>query len=483
MIKPRPKGFKFDDTKHKRIWVPNSEPQRRILAYRGMELLIHGGRGSGKSDALLVSFLKAIRLEGRPLRGVIFRPFLTELRELIFRCQNLYGDMFEKQGGRYLKNDNRYMLPDGSELHFRPLYDAMDALTYKGWEYDFIGYDELTSWISMDAYKQMLASTARTKGKNCYIRATTNPDGMCSYEVQQYFKCPQSDNVEIEHTTTINGINYIRKTLSIPLQMKDNPALKEEYIATVHTAAINKGQRDAWVEGIWGTSHGGMFDDLFDADIHILPAITTMPLLLRQGWRIGRSFDWGSAAPFSVGWYLIVPEDCFMEGAKHRLIKDDVIRFAEYYGWNGEPNKGANLSVAQVAEKIHETERKLGIWGKVSLSVADPAILGDAEGYNFGKQFKQYGVHFEKLHIQRHNAIGWDAMRGLLVASADPMRERPGLFVTADCEHFIRTVPRLKRDVKKVEQLAPGQEDHVADEVKVFCMSRRKQLQAKQVKF
>ena len=329
----------------------------------------------------------------------------------------------------------------------------------------------------------MLASTARTKGKNCYIRATTNPDGKCSFEVQQYFKCPQSDNVEVEHTVNVNGINYTRKTLSIPLQMKDNPALKDEYIATVHTSAINKGQRDAWVDGIWGTSHGGMFDDLFDPEIHIVPPITTIPLLLRSGWRIGRSFDWGSAAPFSVGWYLIVPEECQMVGTTITLIKDDVIRFAECYGWNGEPNKGSNLSVAQVAERIHETERKLGIWGHVSLSIADPAILGKAEEYNFGKKFKEYGVHFDKVKIQRHNAIGWDAFRGALVASSEPVRERPGIFVTADCEHFIRTVPRLKRDLKKVEQLADNQEDHVADEVKYFLMSRISQRRARQAAF
>ena len=466
------------------VWSYNSDPQRIVLESRCMEILVHGSRGSGKTDVLLMSFIKAMIVENRPIRGIIFRPRFPELKEIIHRCQILFGQIFGKQG-RYLKNEHVYECPDGSKLQFTHLYDVQQALSHKGFEYDFIGFDELTSWNSLDPYRMLLASTARTKGKNCYVRSTTNPDGLCSQEVQDYFKCPQSDFKEIEHTDIIEGVEYIRRTLSVPLQMKDNPALKENYIANVKAAAINEAQKESWVFGVWGSNKGGLFDDVFKAETHILPKIHSIPSLIRQGWRVGRSFDWGSARPFSVGWYLIVPKDCYMEGVSTEIKKEDIIRFHEYYGWNGTPNKGLNHSVSQIAEAIHEIERQLGVSGYVSgnLSVADPAILGDSEGYNFGKQFNDLGVVFTKFNFSRNNAVGWQAMRELLFHSTRLPRELPGLFVTENCEHFIRTVPRLKRDQKNTETLADGQEDHIADEVKYFCMVRRKQLEAKQQRF
>ena len=46
------------------------------------------------------------------------------------------------------------------------------------------------------------------------------------------------------------------------------------------------------------------------------------------------------------------------------------------------------------------------------------------------------------------------------------------MYVFENCKAFIRTIPALQYDDHKVEDLDTDGEDHVADEVRYFCMSR-----------
>ena len=46
------------------------------------------------------------------------------------------------------------------------------------------------------------------------------------------------------------------------------------------------------------------------------------------------------------------------------------------------------------------------------------------------------------------------------------------MYVFSNCKAFIRTIPLLQYDEHKPEDLDTDGEDHVADEVRYFCMSR-----------
>jgi hypothetical protein len=48
----------------------------------------------------------------------------------------------------------------------------------------------------------------------------------------------------------------------------------------------------------------------------------------------------------------------------------------------------------------------------------------------------------------------------------------PGLYVFSNCKAFIRTMPLLQYDDVNPEDVDTNGEDHVADEVRYFCMSR-----------
>ena len=48
----------------------------------------------------------------------------------------------------------------------------------------------------------------------------------------------------------------------------------------------------------------------------------------------------------------------------------------------------------------------------------------------------------------------------------------PRMYVFRNCKAFIRTLPLLQYDEHKPEDLDTDGEDHVADEVRYFCMAR-----------
>src|SRR5690606_19051867 len=108
-----------------------------------------------------------------------------------------------------------------------------------------------------------------------------------------------------------------------------------EYMNRILAGARNEAERRAWMEGSWDIVAGGMFDDVWDQQYNVLPRFE-----VPDGWRIDRSFDWGSARPFSVGWWaesdggdLLLPD-----GRLIATVRGDLFRVNEWYGWNRRPN-------------------------------------------------------------------------------------------------------------------------------------------------
>ena len=59
----------------------------------------------------------------------------------------------------------------------------------------------------------------------------------------------------------------------------------------------------AWLDGDWSVTMGAFFD-CWEAKRHVVA-----PFAIPEDWMRFRSMDWGSASPFSVGWWVIVQDD------------------------------------------------------------------------------------------------------------------------------------------------------------------------------
>src|SRR5262245_10416780 len=143
-----------------------------------------------------------------------------------------------------------------------------------------------------------------------------------------------------------------------------------------------------------------------------------------------RSMDWGSASPFSVGWWAIVQDDFETDGRV--LPRGCMIRYRSAFAEDGGPS---------LAERISK-----GSGNKVYFRPAD------------------------NRRVAKMGAMGgWDQMRARLVGD----KEGRAMIVTfSTCADSIRTVPFLQHDPDRPEDVMTDSEDHAADEWRYACMSR-----------
>jgi len=90
--------------------------------------------------------------------------------------------------------------------------------------------------------------------------------------------------------------------------------------------------------------------------------------------------DWGSAKPFSIGWYTHVQDDTFRNG--RWLKRGAIIRYAEWYGCE-KPNVGLHMTAEEVARGIVSRETIGGRRTKIHYGVLDPAAFAVISGLDF----------------------------------------------------------------------------------------------------
>ena len=449
------------------IWTPQPGSQTLFLCCPVFELLYHGTRGPGKTDALVMDFAQHVGQGfGASWRGILFRQSYPQLEDVRAKTKRWYRQIFP--GARWHGSQYKWLFPDGEELLLRHMARPHDYWDYHGHEYPWIGWEELSNWSTPDCYEAMMAC-CRSSDPDVprKIRATCNPYGPGHSWIKTRFieSVPPG---EILHDESGRGRAHLFGSLF------ENRVLLEadpDYIKTLR-ADSNENRRKAWLEGRWDIVAGGMFDDLWQPGAHVVP-----PFQIPATWRVDRSFDWGSAKPFSVGWWAesdgtdIVQAD----GTRQPTVRGDMFRIAEWYGWNGKPNEGSRLLIIDIARGIRSREKALGL--KVEPGPADSQIFTAVEGRSQAATMAAEGVHWvaaDKSPGSRK--AGVERLRALLAGAltkADGLREQPGLFVFATCRHFIRTVPVLPRDPRDPDDVDSATEDHVYDETRYRILARK----------
>ena len=249
------------------------------------------------------------------------------------------------------------------------------------------------------------------------------------------------------------------------------------YVAKLKSAASNPAELKAWIDGDWNIVAGGMLDDLWNPNVHVVP---TFPYkLIPRGWRIDRSFDYGSARPFSIGiWAESNGEPFRYEGKVYGAVPGDIYRIAEWYGWNGRENEGVKMLAGDIAQGLLDRIDDWGLTGRVRPGPADSSIFDDYEpNQSVAGDMKKKGVRWEAADKgPGSRRQGWLQLRKYLkdaLPNVEGPREFPGIFICDCCTQFIRTVPVLPRDDKDLDDVNTEAEDHVGDEVR-YRLRRKK---------
>jgi hypothetical protein len=159
------------------IWEPHPGSQKDFLKCPYHEVLLHGSRGGGKTDVLIMDFLQGVGVGyGEDWRGILFREEYVQLTDVINKSLKWISQIFPK--ATYNGSEHKWTFPDGEVLYLRYIRVPSDYWGYHGHEYPWIGFEELTNWKNDECYKLMM-SCNRSSNPNVprKIRATCNPSG------------------------------------------------------------------------------------------------------------------------------------------------------------------------------------------------------------------------------------------------------------------------------------------------------------------
>ena len=389
------------------------------------------------------------------------------MEELIVKSKKWFRRIFP--GAEYNKGDHRWVWPDGEMLLFRYGKNMDDYWNYHGHEYPWIGFDELTLWPNDEFYIAM-RTVCRSTNPNIprHFRATCNPYGTGHNWVKMRFIDPAPRGIVVRDDEGIERVAVHGSISENLIVLQNDPA----YVKMLKSQTGVR--RKAWLEGDWNIVAGGMFDDVWDPDVHVV-----QPFEIPETWYIDRSFDWGSSKPYAVGfWAESDGSDVRLPGGTIRSTqRGDLFRIAELYGWTGKPDEGTKELAVEVARKIVNFEKVLG--RRIHPGSADSSIFSTQNGMCIAEDMAKLGVRWnpsDKKAGSRTN--GWELMRKRFKNCV--VGEGPGLYVFDTCRQFIRTVPALPRDSRNTDDVDTETEDHVADETRYRVLTKRYTLNVRQ---
>jgi hypothetical protein len=266
----------------------------------------------------------------------------------------------------------------------------------------------------------------------------------------------------------------------------ENRHLDPSYVATLNKIK-DPNRRKAWLEGNWDITAGGALDDLWQAQVHVVP-----PFRVPDNWKVDQCMDWGSSHPCSIGFFaeangeeVRVKKSPRFPTGKWCPVKGSLIQISEIYLCEGEAgdglNKGLRWGPKKVAEKIKRVVKKIqtrGIFSrKIQAGPADNQIanVNDAETETIKKRMEEHGVYFtESDKSKGTRKQGLEIMRERLAAAVDHHNgvetTDPGLYFTSDCRASIATLPLLPRDEEDEDDVDTDAEDHPYDMTRYRCL-------------
>lgn len=360
---------------------------------------------------------------------------------------------------------------NGAKIYLCHCKDEKDIYKYQGVEIHVLLIDELTHFT--ETMYRFLRNRVRMVGvvlppqyvgQFPRILCGANPGNIGHLWVKTTF-VTAGQPMELRMMPANDG-GMLRQY--IPARLEDNPSMSDDdpgyemRLEGLGSATLVKAMR--W--GDWDVIEGAFFD-CWDPRRHVV-----RPFTVPDHWMRFRSGDWGSAKPFSFGWWAVV-SDPYRAGDV-LLPRGCLVRYREWYGCQpGKPNTGLKLHAEEVGKGIWDREQ---IDPRMSYGVLDPAAFSEDGGPSIhermadGSGGKVDFIRADNARVSGRGAMGgWDQMRARLVGDDEG---NPMVVCFSTCVDSTRTIPALQHDPDRPEDLDSDMEDHAADEWRYGCMSR-----------
>lgn len=361
---------------------------------------------------------------------------------------------------------------NGAKIYLCHCKDEKDIYKYQGAEIHVLLIDELTHFTeSMYRFLRnrvrMVGITvpAQYQGLFPRILCGANPGNIGHLWVKNTFVI---SGVEMDIRRCDASDGGMRRQF-IPARLDDNPSMADDdpgyelRLEGLGSATLVRAMR--W--GDWDVIEGAFFD-CWDRKRHVV-----RPFAIEAGWMRFRSGDWGSASPFSFGWWAVL-SDAVKTDDGVWLPRGCMVRYREWYGMlPGKPNVGLKLHAEKVGEGLWQREAGDP---KLSGGVLDPSAFKEDGGPSIAQRIATGSgnrIHFrpaDNARVPQRGAMGgWDQMRARMAGDSEG---RPMIACFDTCLDSIRTIPALQHDATRPEDVDTEAEDHAADEWRYACMSR-----------
>lgn len=387
--------------------------------------------------------------------GILFRKSTEELRELRWKSQLLYPQVFPDI--KWSERSQNWVMPNGGRLWMTYLDRDEDVLRYQGQAFNWIGFDELTQWGSPFAYNYM-RSRLRTTSKtlNLYMRATTNPGNYGAWWVKKMFIDPAPyghafpatdiDTGEVlvfpdSHKRAGEPLFYRR---FIPSRLQDNPYLWADGEYEANLLSLPEIQRKQLLDGSWDIIEGAAFSE-WDRKIHVIE-----PFEVPSNWRRFRALDYGYTSFSGCVWFAVAPSG--------QLVVYRDLEVSKVHAWD-------------LADLIKSIEVD-----------ADEDVSYGVLDFSIGAERGQRGPTLVE-QLQRHN-LRWrpaDRGKGSRIAGKNMIHRmlqidefigEPNLVFFNTCTACTSQLPVLPLDKTNSEDIDTKSRDHIYDAVRYGVMSR-----------
>jgi hypothetical protein len=400
--------------------------------------VLYGGAASGgKSHALRWdAYMRCLALGG--YRVLFLRRTFPELDSTHLEVVPM--DVGAGLPAEYLKSERKVRFQNGSVIQFGHCEDDAATSKYLSTEYDAIYFDELVTFTEKQFLMLRTRARSTKKGVVPMIKAGTNPGGAESHWVRRRFIWK---DITREEDRRYQAEDYAY----IPATLDDNPHIdQEEYAAKLESLPEELAR--AYRHGDWDIFPGQYFSE-FRRQKHV----SREHLVFPREWTRVRAVDWGYVKPGVCLWFVKLPDS-------GRWYLEDEYVFQR-------------TLAAEVAKEMVRRTKQRGV--KVTYTVADTAMWG-GEGItseSYAETFARHGVPLTQADKRRvgtlDRPLGWQRLRHWLKDAPDGV---PWLTMSPECAYTARTLPALVSDRHRPEDVDSDGEDHAADAVRYFVMSR-----------
>lgn len=432
------------------------------LSCPAFEVLYGGQKGGAKSDAIIVKpaqllaradeKYKLTGIKQERCRVVVFRKNIKHLTDLITRAKEIYARLDPDAGSNgWNKNEKRFTFTSGAFIEFDHLDGPDDHQGYNGQEIRGICIDQ-TEEIPFEVV-QFLKAQVRTSDPDfldlLFFFMTANPGGKHSQWVKDYFikSCPPNKIVSTEIKLRDGRKKIVTKAF-IPSALKDNPYLDRDGQYEANLRTLPEHMQRMYLDGDWDAVVGAFFAHVWHKDVHVIPSFP-----ISAAWEVKGGLDWGSTSPA-----------CALIGARDN--DGDVYIIDELYG----PGITGRTFGEKLVKKINRQQ-----WSGAKVWKPDDFYFmvdyhafskGGADGMSPGQGLMVSGLRL--FDATKDRAAGNEQVIERLLLRPNG---KPRLYIFGDrCPNLVRTLPSLRGDPHKPDDVDSDQDDHAFDALKYLLL-------------